>query len=806
MGKLLTSLRSRLLFLVFLTLLPGLGLTLYHTGKQRQSAANAAQEEALNLVRIIAREQHVLIEGAHQLLSVLARLPDSHYADPVACGNLFSDLVEENPIYANLGLIEPNGDIFCSGLPFSGNVNLADRAYFQRAIATRTFASGDYQVGRITGRSSINFGYPVLDEKGEVTAVLFAALDLLWLNQLVGELNLPESTVLTLIDQSGTILARYPDATSWLGQPFPETEILAAITAQRREGAAEVTGQDGIERLYGFASLLDQPAAGPVVVVERPTAITYRDAHQNLIRALSQLGLVMGLTLLVVGLFSQRLVLGRLELLLQATRRLAQGDLNARAHLADDAGELSQLGEAFDEMATSLQQQISRREVAEQRLRQHVAHLQLVSDVTYAFTEETTDFPSLVDTIARRFAELLPDACFVRLLTEDEQWLDVAACYDPDPEMLAFVSEILNTNRMRADSAIPAQVLRDREPLLIPEIPLAQLQKSIRPEFWPVLESFSLRSLLVVPLRAGGRAIGLLYHYRYLPNNDPFDQDDLFLAQAMADRAALTLVNGRLYQTVQAELSRRREAEKRLRDYATVLERSNRDLQEFAYVASHDLQEPLRKILAFGGRLRTDLGDRLTPKSTDYLDRMENASQRMQRLINDLLAYSRVTTKGKPFAPVDLGFVAQGVVSDLELRLEQTGGRIELGDLPVIEADQLQMGQLLQNLISNALKFHRPAVPPVVTVETTLIAEGQVQIQISDNGIGFDEKYLDRIFQPFQRLHGRSEYEGAGMGLAICRKIVERHNGRLTARSSPGQGTVFIISLPQRQPRQETIQ
>lgn len=185
----------------------------------------------------------------------------------------------------------------------------------------------------------------------------------------------------------------------------------------------------------------------------------------------------------------------------------------------------------------------------------------------------------------------------------------------------------------------------------------------------------------------------------------------------------------------------------------------------------------------------------------------------MQTLINDLLAFSRVETKASPFTRVDLRVIAQDVVGDLETRIEQTGGSVNVGDLPVIEADPLQMRQLLQNLIGNALKYRREGVAPVVEVYAQVMKERRhiprdvsdlsdhlCQISVKDNGIGFDEKYLDRIFTVFQRLHGRGEYEGTGVGLAICRKIVERHGGSISAHSQPGQGATFIITLPVKQP------
>ncbi len=255
------------------------------------------------------------------------------------------------------------------------------------------------------------------------------------------------------------------------------------------------------------------------------------------------------------------------------------------------------------------------------------------------------------------------------------------------------------------------------------------------------------------------------------------------------------------------DITERKRAEAKLREFAAQLERSNRELQDFAYVASHDLQEPLRKVAVFGNRLQARCGPSLGPEGSDYLDRMLKAAVRMQTLINDLLAFARVDTRAQPFVPVNLDQVAREVLADLEARLEQVGGRVELHDLPTLDADAVQMRQLIQNLIGNALKFRRPDVPPVVTLRAGLLeTEGEpgrefCQLVVQDNGIGFEDKYAERIFRVFQRLHGRGQYEGSGVGLAICRRIAERHGGQIFAHGVPGTGATFTVRLPVHQPK-----
>jgi signal transduction histidine kinase len=286
--------------------------------------------------------------------------------------------------------------------------------------------------------------------------------------------------------------------------------------------------------------------------------------------------------------------------------------------------------------------------------------------------------------------------------------------------------------------------------------------------------------------------------------NIPYEEGEIGQLAQSFDQMAMSLE--------QREEERQR-AEAAIREYAEELERSNRDLQDFANIASHDLQEPLRKIQIFSDLLLAHHEEKLDERGMDYLKRMQSASRRMQNLIDDLLTYSRISTRAQPFTFVDLNEVVHEVLMDLDLQIEETGAQIEVSELDKVEADPIQMNQLFQNLLINALKFRKKDQHPKIKIQKCTIEKGLVgeetnngkicQFSVEDDGIGFDQRLADRIFNPFQRLHSREDYEGSGIGLAICRKIVERHGGSITATSKKGKGSAFVVTLPYHQPRGE---
>ena len=258
------------------------------------------------------------------------------------------------------------------------------------------------------------------------------------------------------------------------------------------------------------------------------------------------------------------------------------------------------------------------------------------------------------------------------------------------------------------------------------------------------------------------------------------------------------------------DVTRQRNIEDELKNKVEMLYNSNKELEEFAYVASHDMQEPLRKITTFSSRLSEKYKDVLTGEGALYLSRMTASAENMRMLINDLLEFSRISNAQQPFSEVDLNVIARQVKMDLELVVEETSTHLRFGKLPVLEAIPTQMKQLLTNVISNAIKFRKPDVSPIISVEATEVNQGTkakyelnkdgvyYKIEITDNGIGFEQEYANRIFNVFQRLHGKSEYPGSGIGLAICKKIVEHHNGVIYAESTPDVGSKFVFIIPEK--------
>ena len=372
MNQLFSGLRFRLLLLVLLASIPPVVLTLHIARQDRQRQTAALRQRSQDMVKLAARKEDEMIAGTRQLLRAVAESAQVRSAQWGNATKLLRTLFADYPRYSNLGVIKPNGDLAASALSMTNPVNLADRSYFQRALSSRAFSIGDYQVGRVSGKPSFDFGYPVLDSSGRLQAVVFAALDLEWLNgsDYALKLQLPPGATWTKIDGKGTILARYPAPEKLLvGEPLPDTALLKTFLA-RKNGVMEAVDPKGISVFYDFTSTRSALVAGDVIsILSIPRKVLFAEPDLVMMRNLTSVGLVAGLVLVLGWVGSRYLILRPIQALVKFTARLGAGDHSTRTGLPRARDELRQLMRAFDHMAEALQQRATERQSADLALK-----------------------------------------------------------------------------------------------------------------------------------------------------------------------------------------------------------------------------------------------------------------------------------------------------------------------------------------------------------------------------------------------------------------------------------------------------
>lgn len=434
-------------------------------------------------------------------------------------------------------------------------------------------------------------------------------------------------------------------------------------------------------------------------------------------------------------------------------------------------------------------------------------------------TASSLDLKTILQNIAELIVPMMADWCVVTL--KEAGILKTLTIKHIDEKKLALGQEIVKAFPYDINAKAGAgKVVRTGRSELYTKIDTKSLERVAKnTEHLEKLKTLNMHSVLIVPLKVMGRSIGALT----LINNDTkksFGKDDVDFIEEFSNRISVSVENARLFSEAREEIEKRKHAEDSVRKANEELEsrvkirtrelteknkalellnskfaKSNQELQDFAYVSSHDLQEPLRKINSFANLLCTKYGEQLPTDAKGYLEVIQRSSKRMSILISDLLSYSRVTTQAKPFSDIDLNILVNDVLSDFEITIHNKSAKVNVKELCTIQGDPTQVRILIQNLISNSLKYVQPEIRPEVQIYSKS-TKNFCYIYVKDNGIGFNAKYADKIFAMFQRLHGRSEYEGTGIGLAVCKKIIERHQGSITAKSTEGFGSTFIIKLP----------
>jgi HAMP domain-containing protein len=531
------NLRVRLLLVVLLAILPMVGLALIMAAEQRRLKTVDVQAHALHLVRVLAHRHEQLIAGTRQLLTSLAHAPEVSGNDPVACSAFFATVLRGQPLYTNLGVLRPDGTAFCRALPGTTADSAAGRAYFQRVLATRDFAMGDFQIGLFTGKPIVVFASPVLDATQALQAVVFAALDLTWLTEFVTTVQVPTGVTLTVVDQHGTVLARAPDPEHWLGRSASDVPIIKTMLAQGDEGTTIAHGLDGIPRVFAFTRLRGTSVGVDAYVgLGVPTAVVFAEANRLLTYQLVGLSLVLVVGGGVTWGMGHRLLLRPVQALAHATQRLASGDLGARTGVPYGRGELGHLARAFDAMAATLAMRQATATQAEAALARQAERLRILHEIDRALLAEETP-EAIAGAVIQPLRALLgvPRAivCLFDWAAQEAEWLVAAGRHrihrGPGGRYSMRLAGDLEALR-RGE----AQVIKTQELPPSPEV--------------EALLASGVEVYMVVPMLAGGELIGAL---SFGGPPGPFPAEQVSIAQEAATQLAIVMAQARLRERVQ---------------------------------------------------------------------------------------------------------------------------------------------------------------------------------------------------------------------------------------------------------------
>jgi signal transduction histidine kinase len=520
------------------------------------------------------------------------------------------------------------------------------------------------------------------------------------------------------------------------------------------------------------------------------------------------LACVIMLVAFVVGLGLAAVILRPVVSLSSATTVIADGDLSVRvAPIGGD--EIGRLCESFNVMAERLERddsalrrtrdeledrvaertaELVRASITEARAREALeastARLEILSRTAHELAAASGDTEVVLELAARRLGEVIGEACVLRLISEDGAWLETSRnFYHPDPEKRALGRELMGSIRQQVGDGPGGRVAATGEALLIPVITVEQVLAMGATAFRPLIERLGVSSLLTLPLRSRDRTIGVVNLVRSA-GSTPYTIDDQRFAQDVADRAGLAIDNAVLVETL----------ERRVEARTAALEAANQELEAFSYSVSHDLRAPLRAIDGFGHALVTEYGGQLAGEGQRYLERIRAATQRMGALIDDLLNLARITRQQMRRTSVDLTAIAGQVAAELRRRDPERATQIHVAAAVIGRGDARLLTIVLENLIGNAWKFTTKHAAAEIWFGAQQ-RDGRTVYHVRDSGAGFDMHHADKLFVPFQRLHGTSDYEGTGIGLATVQRIITRHGGQIWAEAEVDRGATFFFTL-----------
>ena len=848
------GLRGRLILLVFIGIVPALILILHNARRDRDVSAARIQEDAERIVEIAASRQARFIDSARQLLAVLAEVPEVAHGDSAVCNRFVKGLADRYSVYGNLGRIDAEGNLVCSAVGFAGHLNLAERSYFRRAKDSKGFAIGDYQVGKVTGSGSVNFGYPILNRSGELEGVVYAALDLTWLTQLAAEARLREGASLSILDSQGTILARFPDSEKWTGRPVPDAPLFQLLQLGN-QATQELTGVDGVERLYAFTSLSGEPQAGRIhVVVGIPKEIAFAQVNRTLQQNLVWLGVACFLALATAWFVGNRYVVeyvreharaeeARLQLasIVESSEDAIIGkslngtitswndgaemmygytaeEVKARPitilNPPDRPNEIPQLLEIVKQGkginryeterirkdgrrlyvsasispirdyegkvvgASTIGRDITALRKVEEKLRAHASQMEAL----YTLGQEMGKTLALDEVIQYALDRVVSASGF-----------DVAHIHFSGKSLTPAVYAAGCASRSSAEQMqLLARLGDDFEKKLIAcREPWFVEDAAVLPEL-KALQAIGMRALAVLPLSGDEqRRSTLTLMSRRVQTLGP--EESQFL-QALGQQIALAIENAQLYgTTVEVNAHLKEEVEER--------NRAEKTLADFTAMVVHDLRSPLSNVVSIAESLQIGLFGPVNEQQSKWLWKIETNCKSLIEHVSDFLDLSKIDAGHIELAkkPVDLEALIHEILVEHSIQADKRqislSSQIDI-ELPRIWVDPRRFNQVLSNLLSNAFKFSDDGDD--IEVGAGRGSDNEVNVWVKDTGIGIASDEIGEIFEKYRQVSsGRnSGHKGTGLGLVICKKIVEAHGGRIWAESQEGKGATFLFSLP----------
>lgn len=742
------SLRTRLVLLVIAALLPAVGLVLYTGLSHRADAERRATTDLERVATGVAARSHQIVGGAKQMLTTLAAVPDVREFRSTRCSVVLARLLTKGGAYANLGVAASNGNIECSALPFTRPLSAADRSWFKEAKRTRAFAAGDYQIGRITKRATINFGYP-LERAGKIVGVVFAAVELTWLDRELAAAKLPGSSTLLVVDRNAIVLARRPDAKGWVGKQIPNDPTVRRMLAQR-SGTTRIQGADGVDRLVTFRPLRSDGRVSAYLGVGIPAATVFARANTAFSRSLSLLLVVAALALVAAWTIGHLLVRRPIGLILSATRRVEGGDLDVRTGFQAGRDEIATLGAAFDAMTASLRDWEARlveveRKAVEERFR---GLLDIAADAIITVDEqgkivlfnkgaEELFGYRAVDVLGRPLSDIMPSR-FAETYTRQIR------AYAGSPAGARPIIERREVEGRKADGTT-----------FTAEATLSKSGSNGRSTFTLILRDVSERHRAEQSLRESERRYADAY-----------------------------------------------ERERVASDQLRALDRLK---TEFVGMVAHDIRSPMAVISGFADLMDFQWPQLDEDKKREMLGVISRNARAVAAMVEDVLDVAKIETGEMAYdiAPFDLGELVRRTADDVRqidpARIIDVS--VEPG-LPLALGDEAKVWRVQANLLGNALKFSGAGKPIRCTVERRGLF---LEVHVRDAGIGIRADDIDKLFRKFSRVEqpgGGPKASGSGLGLFVSRSIVEALGGVMRVQSEPGKGSVFTYTVPvaERQP------